>query len=49
MIFGVQYLAMREDMVFRIPDHLTYEEAALNEPFSVGIHAARRTPPNGMP
>ncbi|ASA23270.1 NAD(P)-dependent alcohol dehydrogenase [Paenibacillus donghaensis] len=39
----VQYLAIREDMVFRIPDHLSYEEAALNEPFSVGIHAAKRT------
>lgn len=39
----VQYLAIREDMVFRIPDHLSYEEAALNEPFSVGIHAARRS------
>ncbi|SFE12430.1 L-iditol 2-dehydrogenase [Paenibacillus algorifonticola] len=39
----VQYLAVREDMVFPIPDHLSYEEAALNEPFSVGIHAARRS------
>ncbi|MEK5026914.1 NAD(P)-dependent alcohol dehydrogenase [Paenibacillus sp. FSL M7-1046] len=39
----VQYLAIREDMVFRIPDHLSFEEAALNEPFSVGIHAAKRS------
>jgi len=38
----VQYMTIREDMVFPIPDHLTYEEAALNEPFSVGIHAAKR-------
>ncbi|MFB5674983.1 NAD(P)-dependent alcohol dehydrogenase [Paenibacillus terreus] len=39
----VQYMAMREDFVFPIPDHLSFEEAALNEPFSVGIHAARRS------
>jgi L-iditol 2-dehydrogenase len=39
----VQYLKMREDFVFPIPDGLSFEEAALNEPFSVGIHAARRT------
>lgn len=39
----VQYLAVREDMVFRIPGHLSFEEAALNEPFSVGIHAAKRS------
>ncbi|WP_114384087.1 NAD(P)-dependent alcohol dehydrogenase [Paenibacillus prosopidis] len=39
----VQYIKIREDFVFSIPDHLTYEEAALVEPFSVGIHAAART------
>ncbi|UJF33877.1 NAD(P)-dependent alcohol dehydrogenase [Paenibacillus hexagrammi] len=39
----VQYMAIREDMVFPIPDHLSFEEAALNEPFSVGIHAAKRS------
>lgn len=39
----VQYIKMREDFVFPIPDHLSYESAALNEPFSVGIHAAKRT------
>jgi L-iditol 2-dehydrogenase len=38
-----QYIKMRQDLVFLIPDHLTYEEAALIEPFSVGIHAATRT------
>jgi len=38
----VQYIAHREDFLFPIPDHLSYEEAALNEPFSVGIHAAKR-------
>lgn len=39
----VQYLAIREDMVYKIPGHLSFEEAALIEPFSVGIHAARRS------
>lgn len=38
----VQYIKMRKDFLFPIPDHLTFEEAALNEPFSVGIHAAKR-------
>ncbi|NOU98042.1 alcohol dehydrogenase catalytic domain-containing protein [Paenibacillus sp. LMG 31456] len=38
----VQYIAHREDFLFPIPDHLSFEEAALNEPFSVGIHALRR-------
>lgn len=38
-----QYIKMREDFLFSIPDHLSYEEASLVEPFSVGIHAANRT------
>jgi L-iditol 2-dehydrogenase len=39
----VQYIKMRQDFVFLIPDALSYEDAALIEPFSVGIHAAMRT------
>jgi L-iditol 2-dehydrogenase len=38
----VQYIKHREDFLFAIPDHLSYEEAAMVEPFSVGIHAANR-------
>lgn len=38
----VQYIKHREDFLFPIPDHLSYEEASLNEPFSVGIHACKR-------
>ncbi|OQM44665.1 alcohol dehydrogenase [Anoxybacillus sp. UARK-01] len=38
----VQYIKHREDFLFPIPDELSFEEAALNEPFSVGIHAAKR-------
>jgi L-iditol 2-dehydrogenase len=37
-----QYIVMPEDLLFPIPDHLSFEEAALNEPFSVGIQAAKR-------
>lgn len=37
-----QYIAHREDFVYPIPDHMSYEAAALIEPFSVGIHAASR-------
>lgn len=39
----VQYIKIRQDFVFAIPDSLSYEDAALIEPFSVGIHAAMRT------
>jgi len=38
----VQYIKHREDFLFPIPDSLSFEEAAMNEPFSVGIHAATR-------
>ncbi|WP_302104768.1 NAD(P)-dependent alcohol dehydrogenase [Polycladomyces zharkentensis] len=37
-----QYIKHREDFLYPIPDGLSFEEAALIEPFSVGIHAARR-------
>ncbi|MEH7224747.1 NAD(P)-dependent alcohol dehydrogenase [Bacillus sp. JJ1566] len=39
----LQYLKHPEDFLFPIPDSLTFEEAALIEPFSVGIHAAKRS------
>ncbi len=38
-----QYIAVRADLAFPIPDRLSFEEAALVEPFSVGIHAALRS------
>ena len=34
-----EYLIMGEDMVFPIPDTMSYEVACLAEPLSVGIHA----------
>lgn len=39
----VQYFKHREDFVHQIPNHLSYEEGAFIEPFSVGIHASKRT------
>ncbi|MGI2296446.1 NAD(P)-dependent alcohol dehydrogenase [Paenibacillus sp. GXUN7292] len=38
----VQYIKIREDFLFAIPDELSFEAASLVEPFSVGIHAAKR-------
>lgn len=38
----VQYIAHREDFLFPIPDHVSYEEASMVEPLSVGIHALNR-------
>lgn len=34
-----EYLVMRSDLVFKIPDTMSYEVASLAEPLSVGIHA----------
>lgn len=38
-----QYISIRQHFVYKIPDTLSYEQAALVEPFSVGLHAAART------
>jgi L-iditol 2-dehydrogenase len=38
----VQYIKHREDFLFPIPDHMSFEEATLVEPFSVGIHAVKK-------
>ena len=38
----VQYIKHRADFLYPIPDSLSFEAAALNEPLSVGIHAANR-------
>jgi len=37
-----EYAVMRADLVFPIPDSMSYETAALVEPFSVGVHAVSR-------
>ena len=38
-----EYVKIRQDFAFKIPESLSYEEATMIEPFSVGIHAANRT------
>jgi L-iditol 2-dehydrogenase len=37
-----EYIAIRSDFVYEIPNEMTYDEAAMAEPISVGIHALRR-------
>jgi 2-desacetyl-2-hydroxyethyl bacteriochlorophyllide A dehydrogenase len=36
-----EYIVVPERIVYPIPDHVSYEQAALIEPFSVGFHAVR--------
>ncbi len=37
-----EYTAVRSDFLFPIPDEMSFEEGALLEPLSVGIHAMQR-------
>nr|WP_078382819.1 NAD(P)-dependent alcohol dehydrogenase [Sutcliffiella halmapala] len=37
-----EYITIRADLVFPIPDTMSYETAALIEPFSVGLHTVQR-------
>lgn len=37
-----EFIAMRSDLVFPVPDQMSDETAALIEPFSVGVHACNR-------
>ncbi|WP_027417959.1 NAD(P)-dependent alcohol dehydrogenase [Aneurinibacillus terranovensis] len=36
------YVAVRSDFLFKLPDEMSYEQGALLEPLSVGFHAMRR-------
>jgi L-iditol 2-dehydrogenase len=36
------YIVMRSDVLFKLPDHMSYEEGAMLEPLSVGYHAMNR-------
>ncbi|MCX6921831.1 MAG: zinc-binding dehydrogenase, partial [Verrucomicrobia bacterium] len=38
------YVAVPSQILYRLPDNLSFEHAALIEPFSIAFHAARRTP-----
>ncbi|MFC6334504.1 NAD(P)-dependent alcohol dehydrogenase [Paenibacillus septentrionalis] len=37
-----EYVAVRADFLFKLPDTMTFEQGALLEPLSVGIHAMNR-------
>ncbi len=37
-----EYVTIRSDFVFKLPEAMSFEEGALIEPFSVGIHAMNR-------
>ncbi|GAB2546298.1 NAD(P)-dependent alcohol dehydrogenase [Gracilibacillus alcaliphilus] len=37
-----EYVTIRSDFAFKIPDQMSYEEGALIEPLSVGIHGMQR-------
>lgn len=37
-----EYVTVRSDFLFKIPEEMSYEAGALLEPFSVGIHAMMR-------
>ncbi|MBD0381337.1 NAD(P)-dependent alcohol dehydrogenase [Paenibacillus sedimenti] len=37
-----EYVAVRSDFLYKLPDEMSYEEGALLEPLSVGFHAMRR-------
>ena len=38
----LQVMDHYEEFCFKLPDNVSYEEGAMCEPFSVGIHACRR-------
>ncbi|CAM3928628.1 NAD(P)-dependent alcohol dehydrogenase [Lederbergia lenta] len=37
-----EYVTVKSDFLFKLPDHVSFEEGALIEPLSVGFHAMRR-------
>lgn len=39
-----EYVAVPQQTVYRLPDNLSFEQAALTEPLSVAVHAVKRTP-----
>ncbi|MFC2137420.1 alcohol dehydrogenase catalytic domain-containing protein [Bacteroidota bacterium] len=40
-----EYIVMPEECCFTIPDNLSFEEAAITEPLSIGIYAVKRSNP----
>ena len=40
-----EFVAVPQHILYRLPDGLAFEHAALVEPFSIAVHATRRAPP----
>ncbi|HOX58767.1 MAG TPA: galactitol-1-phosphate 5-dehydrogenase [Candidatus Paceibacterota bacterium] len=40
-----QFVVVPQHILYRLPDALAFEHAALVEPFSIAVHAVRRAPP----
>jgi L-iditol 2-dehydrogenase len=40
-----EYVVMPEDNCFLIPDHMSFEEAAISEPLAIGVYAVKRSIP----
>ena len=40
-----EYVAVPERVLYRVPDGVSFEEAAMVEPVSIAFHAVRRSPP----
>jgi L-iditol 2-dehydrogenase len=40
-----EYIVMPETSCFKIPDHMSYDEAAISEPLAIGLYAVRQSIP----
>jgi L-iditol 2-dehydrogenase len=40
-----EFVAVPQHILYRLPEGLTFEQAALVEPFAIALHAVRRSPP----
>ena len=40
-----EYIVMPETSCFKIPDHMTYDEAAISEPLAIGLYAVKQSIP----
>lgn len=41
-----EFVAVPQRILYRVPDSLPFEHAALVEPFAIALHAVRRSPPS---
>lgn len=40
-----EYIVMPETSCFKIPDHMSYDEAAISEPLAIGVYAVKQSIP----